>query len=119
MKKQYERNIVVFENHFINFKRKLGKEVLKKIYQVFILIMTVETVPERFLKSISSVKGLYEIRVEESGNIYRIFCCFDNEKIVVLFNAMQKKTMKTPKKEIDKAKKLMNKYFEQKKKSYE
>ena len=55
--------------------------------------------------------GLYEIRVEYNSNIFRIFCCFDKEKIVVLFNGYQKKTQKTSKKEIEIANKLMREYF--------
>jgi phage-related protein len=50
--------------------------------------------------------GLYEIRVEYGSNIYRIFCCFDEVRLVVLFNAFQKKTQKTPQKEIEKALRL-------------
>jgi len=46
----------------------------------------------------------------------RIFCCFDNGQLVVLFNGFQKKTQKTPQKEIDKAKRLMQEYFETKNK---
>jgi phage-related protein len=56
--------------------------------------------------------GLYEIRVEYGSNIYRIFCCFDEGRIVVLFNAFQKKTQKTPQKEIEKALRLKQEYFE-------
>ena len=59
--------------------------------------------------------GLFEIRVEFGSNIYRIFCCFDEGRIVVLFNAFQKKTQKTPQKEIEKALTLKREYFERKK----
>ena len=59
--------------------------------------------------------GLYEVRVEYGSNIYRIFCCFDNGNIVVLFNGFQKKTQKTPLKEIEKALRLKREYFELKK----
>ena len=59
--------------------------------------------------------GLYEIRVEYGSNIYRIFCCFDNGNLVVLFNGFQKKTQKTPLKEIEKALRLKGEYFEFKK----
>lgn len=51
------------------------------------------------------------IRIEFESNIYRIFCCFDKGNLVVLFNAFQKKTQKTPKKEIDLALKLKDEYF--------
>jgi phage-related protein len=56
--------------------------------------------------------GLYEVRVEYGSNIYRIFCCFDNGNLVVLFNGFQKKTQKIPLKEIEKALRLKRKYFE-------
>jgi phage-related protein len=42
-------------------------------------------------------------------------CCFDEGKLVVLFNGFQKKTQKTPKKEIEKAERLMKEYFQSKK----
>ena len=61
-------------------------------------------------------KGLYEIRVEYESNIYRIFCCFDKGKLVVLFNGFQKKAQKTPKKEIEKAVRLKQEYFKTKNK---
>ena len=55
--------------------------------------------------------GLFEIRIEFESNIYRIFCCFDQGNLVVLFNGFQKKTQKTPKKEIEKAVRIKNEYF--------
>ncbi len=63
--------------------------------------------------------GLYEIRIEFESNIYRVFCCFDKGNLVILFNAFQKKTQKTPKNEIDLALKLKDEYFNSKKKKNE
>jgi phage-related protein len=60
--------------------------------------------------------GLFEIRVEYESNIYRIFCCFDEGKLVVLFNGFQKKTQKIPSNELDKALKIKREYFESKNK---
>jgi phage-related protein len=57
---------------------------------------------------------LYEIRVEFSSNIFRIFCCFDEGSLVVLFNGFQKKTQKTPPNEIERAERLMKEYFDSK-----
>ena len=59
-------------------------------------------------------EGLYEVRVEVGSNIFMIFCCFDEGALVILFNGFQKKTQKTPKKEIEKAKRLMTEYFNEK-----
>lgn len=63
----------------------------------------------------AGTNGLYEIRIEFQSNIYRIFCCFDKGKLVVLFNGFQKKSQFTPKNELEKALRLMNEYFQQKK----
>ena len=64
----------------------------------------------------SGYDGLFEIRIEYESNIYRIFCCFDEGNIVVLFNGFQKKTQKTPKKEIEKSLRIKQEYFEYKRK---
>ncbi len=62
--------------------------------------------------------GLFAIRIEFESNIYRVFCCFDKGNIVVLFNGFQKKTQKTPPKEIEKAMQIMKEYFDYKQKGY-
>ena len=105
------REIIFYENYFIEFYQVQNDKVKEKIKYVLELIKQVEKVPEKFLKHLTNTDGLYEIRIEYQLNIYRIFCCLDNGKLVVLFNAFQKKTQKTPKKEIEKAIKLMDEYF--------
>ena len=87
----------------------------EKIEYVFKIVRTVQNVPKKFLQHMKETDGLYEIRVEFESNIYRIFCCFDKGNLVVLFNAFQKKTQKTPKKEIELALKLKTEYFNSKK----
>lgn len=109
------RKILFYENHFVEFYQKQDGKVKGKIKYVFELIKQVDRVPEKFLKHLSDTDGLYEIRVEFQSNIYRIFCCFDDGNIVVLFNGFHKKTQKTPKTEIDKAIRLMNEYYNSKK----
>ena len=105
------REIVFFENHFIEFYLNQDEKVKEKIKYVLELIKQVEKVPEKFFKHVAGTKGLYEIRIENQSNIYRIFCCFDKGKLVILFNGFQKKTQKTPKNELEKALLLMNNYF--------
>ena len=115
-KKEYVRQVVVFEDHFKEFRKSLDRETQKKLYQVLSLIMYVKVIPVKFLKAIESRKGLFEIRVEQGKSIYRVFCCFDEGNLIILFNGFQKKTQKTPKEQLDKAETLMKKYFELKKK---
>jgi len=71
---------------------------------------------KKFFDQMTGYDGLFEIRIEFESNIFRIFCCFDEGNLVVLFNGFQKKTQKTPKSEIEKALKIKQEYFEYKKK---
>lgn len=105
------RELLFFEDYFESFFNNQSKKVKEKINQVFYLLTHVERVPEKFLKKLTGHTGLYEIRIEFGGNIFRIFCCFDNGNIIVLFNGFQKKSIKTPIREIERATRLMDLYF--------
>lgn len=109
------RELIFYKHYFDEFFDGLTVKVQDKIDYVLFLVAHAERIPEKFLKHIEGQKGLYEIRVEVGRNIYRIFCCFDKGKLVVLFNGFLKKTQKTPKGEIELALKLMQEYFEQQK----
>jgi len=112
-----DRRIIFYKHHFQDFYNGVNDKVKEKIGYVFRLIQCVEKVPEKFLKHIEATPGLYEMRVEAGTNIYRIFCCFDKGNLVVLFNAFQKKTQKTPSQEIELALKLRTEYFNSKPKT--
>lgn len=108
------RSIIFFENHFIEFYQEQDEKVRVKIQYVLELVKQVERVPEKFFKHITGTDGLYEIRVEFQSSIYRIFCCFDQGQLVILFNGFQKKTQKTPQSEIERALTIKNRYFNSK-----
>ncbi len=108
------RNIIFYKHYFNEFYVAQTEKVRKKIAQTLIWVQTVDRLPISILKNIEGRKGLYEIRIEFGGDIFRIFCCFDEGSLVVLFNGFQKKTQKTPLGEIDKAERLMNEYFKSK-----
>lgn len=112
---KFIRKVVVYANYFKEFRKTLSREALRKTYQILTYIMILEQVPEKYLKAINGTQGLSEIRIEEGGNIYRIFCCMDEGSLVILFNGFQKKTQKTPPGEIERAKRIMNEYFSSKK----
>lgn len=114
-----QRQIIFHEHYFIDFYLEQTDKVQQKIEYVFKILRTVQNVPKKFLEHITGTDGLYEIRIEFESNIYRIFCCFDKGNLVVLFNGFQKKSQKTPKKEIDLALKLKDEYFNSKKNSNE
>ena len=106
-----ERRIIFHGHYFQDFYLEVSGKVKEKIGYVFRVIKTVDRVSGKFLKHIEGTDGLYEIRVEVGSNIFRIFCCFDKGNLVVLFNAFQKKTRKTPKQKIELAEKLKKEYF--------
>ena len=91
-----------------------NEKVRRKIAQTLVWLQTLDRLPVTILKSIEGKKGLYEIRIEFGGDIFRVFCCFDKGSLVILLNGFQKKTQKTPQSEIDKAEKLMNEYYNEK-----
>ncbi|WP_114783481.1 type II toxin-antitoxin system RelE/ParE family toxin [Botryobacter ruber] len=109
-----ERKILFHGQYFADFYLEQTARVQEKIEYVFKLLRTVEQVPKKFLKHIEGTDGLFEIRIEMDSNIYRIFCCFDKGNIIILFNAFQKKSQKTPRQELALAQKLMKEYFNQK-----
>jgi len=108
------REVIAYEKHFEDFLLKQERKVQDKIFKVIEIIETYERVPSQYLKAIIGTKGLYEARIKLGSNIWRVFCFFDKGKLVILLNGFQKKSQKTPKKEIKKAEKLMNQYYQDK-----
>ncbi len=93
---------------------KQSKKVKAKIVWTLELVEDLKRVPETYLKHIANTDGLYEIRIQQGSDIFRIFCFFDQGKLVVLANGFQKKTQKTPKKEIELALKIKAEYENEK-----
>jgi phage-related protein len=108
------RQIIYFKDYFLNFFDQQTEKVKEKIDQVLFVVTVADRIPQKFFQHLEGTNGLYEIRVEFQGNIYRIFCCFDEGQVVVLFNGFQKKSQKTPSGELDKAIKIMKEYFDEK-----
>lgn len=108
------RTIKLYKKYFTEFYLEQTENVKRKINYCLNMVKTVDRVPSSILRNMEGTEGLYEIRVEVGSNIFRIFCCFDDGALVILFNGFQKKTQKTPKKEIDRAKQLMKEYFKEK-----
>ena len=71
-------------------------------------------VPVKYFSHMTGTTGLFEVRVEVGTDIYRVFSFFDEGQIIILVNGFQKKSQKTPKKEIELAEKLKKQYFDEK-----
>lgn len=114
-KKRKHRTIIFYKDYFQDFFEKQREKVKDKIIWTFDLIEDLQRVPETYLKHLENTDGLYEIRVQQGSDIFRIFCFFDHGQLVVLANGFQKKTQKTPKQEIEKAIKIKEEYENTKK----
>ena len=109
------RQVIAYKSYFIDFYMKQSDPVQAKIEWTLKLIEVTPQVPKKYFKHLEGTKGLYEVRVEVGNTIFRIFSFFDKGNLVVLGNAFQKKTQKTPKDEIEKAIKIMKEYQDEKK----
>ena len=108
------REVVVYKTYFDDFFKSQPQKVKDKIIKVLDIIEQVERIPTTYLKYIEGTNGIFEVRVQLGNNIFRIFCFFDGNKFVVLLTGFQKKTQKTPRAEIKRAEKLMEEYYEDK-----
>ena len=108
------RSIKLFKNYYKEFYIAQTKTVRDKINAVLKLIETQRMIPKKFFRIIEGSDGIYEIRVEIESNIYRIFCCLDSGAVVVLFHGFQKKTQKTPLREIKRAEAIKKEYIKSK-----
>ena len=114
-----DREIIFHGTYFTDFYLEQTEKVQDKIEYVLRIVRQVERISKKFFDHMEGTDGLYEIRIEVDSNIFRIFCCFDEGNIVILFNGFQKKTQKTPKTEIEKAQGLKQEYFDLKNKGNE
>lgn len=107
-----ERKIKAYKSYFVDFIKSITDDEARKVFYVIDMLKTQERISEKFVKSIED--GIYELRAEYNSNIFRVFFIFDKGNIVLLMNGFQKKTQKTPRKEIELAKKLKKEYYDEK-----
>jgi len=105
-----ERKIRTYGGYFEAFMASVNIDVQKKVDYCLDLLKYQDRIPTKFVKYIKD--GLFELRIEWESNIYRVFFIFDGNQIVVLFNGFQKKTQKTPQKEILKALEIKKEYYD-------
>ena len=109
------REVIQYKHYFEEFLIAQTEKVQNKIFKVIEIIETYQHVPKTYLAPMRTYPGLYEARIRLGQNIWRVFCFFDEGRLVILLNGFVKKTQKTQKKEIDKAARLMKAYYAEKK----
>jgi phage-related protein len=86
----------------------------EKIAFVLDLIEQIDIVPLKYLKKLKGTDDIWEVRVQQGNNIFRILGFFDGKDLVILNHAFIKKSQKIPQKEIAVAEKRKRNYFKQK-----
>ena len=76
-----------------------GKQA-QKVAWVMQLIEDMEVVPGQYFRKLVNTDGLWEIRVQAGNSIFRLLGFLEGKQLVILNHAFQKKTQKTPKREI-------------------
>ena len=108
------RTVFIYKTYLSDFFVKQRLKVRDKIIWTIWLIEHLQHVPEEYLKHLEGTNGLYEIRVQQGSDIFRIFCFFDKGNLVVLANGYHKKTQRTLRSEIEKALKIKTQYEQEK-----
>ena len=68
------RTLNLYMEYFSDFFKKQKQKVKDKILWTFRIIETQQQVPTDYLKHMEGTNGLYEIRIQQGSDIFRIFC---------------------------------------------
>lgn len=96
------------------FLDSLNSKQVQKVTWVLQLIEELDVVPTTYLKKLSSTNDIWEVRVQVNGNAFRLLGFFEQDNLVILNHAFQKKQQKTPLKEIKIAENRKKEYLQRK-----
>lgn len=96
--KEKYRSVIFYKDYFEDFFVKQRKSVKDKILWTLELIEDIQKIPETYLKHIKNIDGLYEIRVQQGNDIFRIFLLFRTEKTINTNEWFSKEISKNSKK---------------------
>ena len=85
-----------------------------KVVWTLNLIEARRVVDAKYLKKLKGTTGIWEVRVASGGNIFRILAFFDGDDLIVLNHGFQKKTQKTPRRDIELAERRKADYLTRK-----
>jgi len=92
----------------------LESKQAQKVAWVLQLVEELDIVPVQYFKKLVASQEIWEVRVQVGNNIFRVLGFLDGAELVVLNHAFQKKTQKTPPKEIRIAEKRKRDYLARK-----
>ena len=79
----------------------LSDAQIKKILWVMKLVRELNPVPSQYFTKLVNTDDIWEVRVQIGGNIFRLLGFIEGDRLIILTNGFQKKTQKTPRREIE------------------
>ncbi|MEO9943928.1 type II toxin-antitoxin system RelE/ParE family toxin [Paraglaciecola sp.] len=99
----------------VEFLDSLTAKQAQKITWVLQLVEELDVIPTTYLKKLVNTQDIWEVRAQVGNNIFRLLGFFDGDNLVVLNHCFQKKTQKTPAKDIKLAEQRRRDYLQRKK----
>ena len=96
------------------FLDSLNSRQAKKVAWVLQLVEDIALVPIQYFKKLDGTDNIWEVRVDSGNDTFRLLGFFDKGNLVILGNAFQKKSQKTPKSEIERTIKIREEYYHEK-----
>ena len=78
----------------------LSDKQVTKITWVLKLIREINPIPTNYFKKLVNTDNIWEVRVGVGRDTFRLLGFLDGQELIILTNSFQKKTQKTPSKEI-------------------
>ncbi|MES0489036.1 MAG: type II toxin-antitoxin system RelE/ParE family toxin [Leptospirales bacterium] len=92
----------LFHSEVVKYLRACDTEVRKKIGDLIFDLQLGKTLGPPESKPFTTIKkGVFELRLKEAGNAYRVFYYTKIKDSIIVFHMFQKKSNKTPLKEIN------------------
>ena len=89
----------------------LSDKQVTKITWVLKLIREINPVPPNYFKKLVNTDNIWEVRVGVGRDTFRLLGFLDGQQLIILTNSFQKKTQKTPSKEIKLAERRKKEYL--------
>lgn len=84
-----------------DFLDTLSDAQTKKILWIMKLVRELNPVPSQYFTKLVNTDDIWEVRVQIGGNIFRLLGFIEGDRLIILTNGFQKKTQKTPRREIE------------------
>lgn len=94
--------VTLFHSEVIKYLRNCNTEIRKKTGDLIFDLQQGKILGPPQSKSFSTIeKGVFELRIKDNTNAYRVFYYTKIKETIIVFHMFQKKTNKTPLKEIN------------------